>query len=133
MGIKLMQYVISTNGILKNAWVVPGLAFVVVLAMIYARFIIHLPSAIRTLVIIAGVIYVTGAIFLESLSGLCADVYTESGIEYQLVITLEEFLEMLGLVLLIYALLLFREADLKEGQIRYDVNPRMAAKDKGVI
>jgi hypothetical protein len=53
----------------------------------------------------AAAIYLAGAIGVEMLSGLQADLYGEANMGYALITTAEELLEMLGIVVLITALL----------------------------
>lgn len=59
----------------------------------------------RILFMGAGMVYVMGAICVESLSGLACDLYGTSSKIYGIIVTVEEFLEMLGIIIFIYALL----------------------------
>jgi len=55
--------------------------------------------------IMAGVIFLTGALGVEMLGAREADVYGYDTVIYGFLYSLEEMLEMLGVVLFIYALL----------------------------
>ena len=76
--------------------------FVFVIA--YLRFLMHLSLPIRNLFIAAGLIYVGGAIGLEAIGGRHFDLYGKDAV-YQVYTTVEELLEMTGIVVFIYALL----------------------------
>ena len=64
-----------------------------------------MPSAIRNKFIIAGVIFVTGAIGLEAIGGKIFTSYGAGTLFYALLTNVEEILEMVGILLFIYVLL----------------------------
>lgn len=98
----------ATSGYFTYGWVLFGIPFVVIFVIAFARFLLHLPPRIRTLFIIAGGTYVSGALGLEMVAA--ANEKQLSAMGYQLVVAAEEFAEMLGVVVLIYALLSHIEA-----------------------
>ena len=57
------------------------------------------------LFVVSGLIYVAGAIGFELLGAWEADFHGTDTIRYCILFTCEEFLEMIGIVLLIYSLL----------------------------
>lgn len=116
MGTTLVQCVHSTSGFLLYAWIIPGATFIFIFVLVYMRFLFHLPTKTRCLFLVAGIIYVTGAIVMESISGQYADLYGEGNIKYQMIITVEEFFEMLGVVVFVYALLSYSNSNFKEIQ-----------------
>jgi hypothetical protein len=87
------------------AWVVPGLVLVVALAIAFRRFVLELPARTRRLVVLAGAIYIGGAIGAELVGGLIVNA-TWNNTAFLIVSALEEVGEMLGIALFIYALLL---------------------------
>ena len=97
-----------TRGLLYEAWIVPATVVVVLLLVIYRRFLAHLPAATRLLFIVSGAVYVTGALGIESVSGYVADYHPDSIVVRGGLATLEDFLEMCGIVLFLYALLMYR-------------------------
>jgi hypothetical protein len=110
----------QTRGIFYYDWVIPGSLFVLLVLLAYARFLAHLTRATRRRFLIAGSLYLVGAIGMEMASGYYIDIYgiDTHGIEtYELgadaVLTLlnslEEAAEMLGTVCFIRALLIYRE------------------------
>ena len=98
-----------TGGMLYYPWVVPALALVLVVGLMYLSFVAHLPPPVRNLVILAGFTFLLGATGVEMLSGAVAHRWGEQNLTYSMIITLEEFLEMIGVVLFIKALLLYIE------------------------
>lgn len=101
--------VINAGGLLYYAWVIPGMAFVVVFLLVFYRFIQSLPKATKNLFILAGTLYVGGAIGAEMIGAYYTEVYGNESFLYSLVSTLEEFLEMFGILIFIYALLTYIE------------------------
>lgn len=92
-------------GIFYFAWVVPAIAVVSIVAFVFFRFWWNLPLRTRLLFVLAGALFLSGAIGVEMLNGKYAEIYGKRQIIYQLLATIEEFLEMTGVVLFVYALL----------------------------
>ncbi|MFK5949852.1 MAG: hypothetical protein QM500_13905 [Methylococcales bacterium] len=98
---------LGTSGFLYFAWVIPyGIALMLFLAL-YTKFLIRLPQHFAFLFILSGSIFVTGAIGLELIGGNQVESHGINNITYSLISTCEEFLEMLGIVIFIYTLLLY--------------------------
>jgi hypothetical protein len=91
-------------GFLRYAWVIPYFVIVAGLVLFLYNFLLRLPSKTRNLFILSGLIFVSGAIGLELLEG-----YYDSllGTNYYTVVlyTIEEAMEMVGVIIFIYALL----------------------------
>ena len=100
----------SSNALLF-AWVVPYAVLTLLFVVTYLRFFWALPGRLRTWLGVAGVIYVTGALGFEMLAG--AIVSSHGGIEggglevwqHAVSYTVEELLEMTGVVIAIQGLL----------------------------
>lgn len=86
------------------AWVLPAGLFVLVFFIAYVRFLYHLSPRFRWLFIIAGGIYVFGAVGMEAAEGQVELIWGVH-LVYNLLTTLEETCEMVGAALFIYALL----------------------------
>ncbi|MGB7159478.1 MAG: hypothetical protein WBD40_15530, partial [Tepidisphaeraceae bacterium] len=95
----------TAHGVLHFAWVVPGMAVVLAMGLTYLRFLLHLPRRVRIGVAVAGVMYVGGALGMEMLGGYVAERTGTETIPYALIALVEEFMEMMGVVLFIDALL----------------------------
>lgn len=90
---------------LLYAWVVPGIILIFILGLIFIKFLIGLPKRTRNGFIIAGVIYVSGAIGMEMVGGYYKVEYGPQSLAYFAAATLEETLEMVGVVLFIREIL----------------------------
>lgn len=103
------------SGPLYYAWVVPGAAVVVVLAAGFSRFLLRLPADTRRRYLLAGFLFVAGAIGVEALGagyvsgalgsidpGVDPDAAREN-LVYLLFTTVEETLEMVGAAIFLTA------------------------------
>lgn len=112
------------SGFIFFAWVIPGAIFALVVALAYARFLVDLPRRIRRLFLISGTMYVTGALLLEMVSSQQEAIYWGENmpgavtIFVNLTTTLEELFEMLSIVALIYALLLYIVSYVKSADVQ---------------
>lgn len=108
---EFIKMFIDPGGIIHFIWVIPGTIFILIFAISFFRFFQHLPSDTKKGFLIAAVIYVGAALGFEFVEGWYKDTY---GIRdannfikpvYQMMVTLEESLEMVGVVIFIYTLL----------------------------
>jgi len=90
---------------LKYSWVIPGLLVIASIGICYVRFLQQLGRTHRIRFLLAGGIYCSAIIGLETLGGHYAALHGVDTFGYSLLTTLEEGLEMLGLILFINALL----------------------------
>jgi hypothetical protein len=99
-----LQMAFNATGYLAFGWQIVAVPLVILFALLYVRFLFHLPPCFRNLFVVAGVLYAGGALVVE---GISANQYSISGVTftYLAIATVEETLEMLGVVVLIYALL----------------------------
>jgi hypothetical protein len=120
-----MKVYLPLHGLLFFAWVVPyGLA-VLFVGLLYLRFVLGLPARTRRLVIAAGSLYLAGVIGFELIGGWYLSEYGESeNMPYSLLVAGEEFLEMSGVILFIYALLDYLADQLQGGPLRIHIRSR---------
>lgn len=112
-----MEVYVDATGLFTFAWVVVGAPIMLVVALIYLRFVLNLPPRTRNLFFLAGALYVGGALVVEAIS---ASTYTEDlSFRYLAIATVEELCEMLGVVTLIYTLLSY----LGEMQLEVALHP----------
>jgi hypothetical protein len=95
---------IGTHGVLYFDWVIFAVAILLVLALSYLRFVIALPQATRIGLIVAGLIYIGGAVGMELPLGWWTERFGNDGLGYALIDWVEETLEMIGAVLALVAL-----------------------------
>ncbi len=96
------------SGFFTYAWVIFGAAFALVIAAIYLRLLIRLKPAVAFTIIAAAVVFLSGAIGVESIYAAVDKGHLASmpfGQSHLRMIIYEETLEMLGAVLLLRALL----------------------------
>ena len=104
--IEPLREILGTSGLLYYAWVIPYSLGLIVLLALYFGFLLNLPKKIRDLFILSGVVFVSGALGIEMIGGLYTELHGTNNLTYSLITTCEEFLEMLGIVIFIYALLI---------------------------
>lgn len=107
-------------GIFNFAWVVPGIALVLVLGLFFARFLACLPVKTRTSFLIAAMFYLGGAIGLELVGGLFFELHGPSTFTYNLITTIEESMEMTGAIIFIWALMVYMAANYRDVSFRFE-------------
>ena len=101
----IMNKLFGLEGLLYYAWVIPyGIALLLSLIPL-TKFLFKLPVEISRLFFISGAIFVTGAIGLEMFEGNIRSSDASWNMNYNILYSIEETLEMLGISLFIYALL----------------------------
>jgi hypothetical protein len=94
-------------GALQFAWVIPGGIFLAFVGLAYLRFLSHLPALTRRGMLLAGGIFVTGAIGVEVLGSYYYSLHGRYNLAYSFIATLEETLEMTGVIVFIHTLLTY--------------------------
>lgn len=84
------------GGALYFDWIIPAAAVVVALGLLYLPFLRSLPAATRRRFIVAGVLYVGGALVMELPLGWWAERAGEENLGYALIDAVEETLELAG-------------------------------------
>lgn len=92
-------------GILYFGWVIPASVFVVCFVCYYRRFLGHLPVTFRHQFILAGAVYVGGALGVEFALGYWTELAGTKNLIYGLIDLVEESLELLGVTLFLFALI----------------------------
>ena len=98
-----MRALVPVGGLLHFAWVIPGAAAVLLVGLIYLRFLAGQPRRLARNMVLAGAVYVGGALILEMVGGLLFETYGP-GVQTDLVSMLEEVAEMAGIILYIHTL-----------------------------
>ncbi|KAA5548791.1 multidrug transporter [Adhaeribacter rhizoryzae] len=91
-------------GFLYYAWVIPYSVLFLGVVVYCFRFVLALPVKTRNLFFLAGFLFVSGAIGCELIEGYIEKFYGRN-LVYNLFTTIEESLEMVSIVIFIYALL----------------------------
>ena len=110
LSIQPIREALHLSGFLYWAWIIPGIAFALVVFLLYLRFLAHLPPRTRWQFLAAGAIYIAGAVGVESLEGRYAEHHGSENWHYAVLVHFEEFGEIFGILLFLYALLSYLES-----------------------
>lgn len=104
-----LRYLIGAGGVFHYAWIIPAGISVLIFGIVYMKFVFSLPSKTKWLFIISGGIFVYGSLGANAISGSIISIYgSGQAITDTLLLinrTFGESMEMLGIVIFIYALL----------------------------
>lgn len=92
-------------GIFYFPWVIPAIVLVIVLGLFFLKFLFDLPARTRFWFMMAAIIYLGGAIGVELIGSNHAELHGFENWTYSVIATIEESLEMGGLIVFIGALL----------------------------
>jgi hypothetical protein len=115
----IMELFVTASGFLYFPWVIPYAGLVAFLALFYFRFLLHLPRPTMVRFIIAGGLFLTGAVGLEMISAQEADINGTATITYSILYTIEELCEMIGIVIFLQALLEYYATEFGTLKIRF--------------
>ena len=114
-----MEALFNTTGILYFAWFIPYVAVTIIIGIAYFKFMMRLPKSILKLFILAGVLFISGAVGMEAISGMHAEVHGEETLTYALMYSFEELLEMSGALVFMYALIAYIQLKFKTLQVNF--------------
>ena len=100
-----MRSLLNATGFLYFTWVVPIGFLVVIFLFCYRKFLLHLPVATKKMFVAAAALYIGGALGMELPGAYLASTTGTENLSYVIVVTIEESLEMLGIVVFIHALM----------------------------
>jgi hypothetical protein len=113
------------TGFLRFAWVVPAAIFVVFSIFFFLKFFLSLPTPIKFSILLAGFLYVGGALGMEMINGQYSDLYGEENFGYEILVTIEESLEIFGIVIMINTLLTYlKQCAINEVNVRIDFSSK---------
>ena len=100
---------LETGGLLYFDWVIPAVAILGVLAAVFLPFMRGLPAATRRRLVVAGAIFLGGAVAMELPLGWWVERAGPDGLGYALIDWIEETLELCGASLALVALVAHRQ------------------------
>lgn len=109
------------GGVFYYAWVLPGGALVAAVAIAYVRFLFSLPRATRRLILLAATLYVGGALGMEMAAAVHDEVHGYDNPTTAALVTIEEAMEMTGVILFLHGLMCY--AGSNAGEVRIRVAP----------
>jgi len=96
------------SGVFYFSWIIPGAAIVVVLAMVFARFLFGLSREARQSLVVAGAVYLGGAIGMELPLGAYTERYGNETFGYAFIDWIEESMEIVGASMFLFAVVRIR-------------------------
>ncbi len=93
------------SGPLFYSWVLLFAVIIIALVAIFIRFYLSLPKKTKLLFFTSAALFIGGAIGFEMVGGMLAAENGETDLAYSLAVAFEEYFEMMGVVIFIYALL----------------------------
>ncbi len=109
----------NTSGIFYFSWVIVGIPIAFFVLLVFIKFFLNLPENMRFLFLLSGVLFVGGAIGMELVDGWYASINGTDNLVYDLLTTIEETLEMLGVAVFIYSLLSYIKINFGEIVIHF--------------
>lgn len=115
----IIEEFFTASGYLYFPWVIPYSGLAVLLALFYSRFLLHLPRPAMIRFIIAGGLFLTGAVGMEMVSAHEADINGTTTITYSVLYTIEELCEMIAIVIFLQALLEYYSREFGVLKVRF--------------
>lgn len=109
------------TGIFRFSWVIVGAILVTLLTLYFYRFILSRPAYMKKGFILAGILYIGGALGVEMIGGYYSSMYGELNLTYALITTVEESGEFFGMVVLINTLLQGIQYSVTDSTLSIDV------------
>lgn len=100
-------------GVFYFAWIIPALFIVMALGLCFIRFLQRLDKSTRNAFLMSAAVYLSGALGMEMVGGWYDEIYGPENLGYVLCFTVEETLEMLGVIYFIRSLLRYLETQVK--------------------
>ncbi|SFF91808.1 hypothetical protein [Pontibacter chinhatensis] len=115
------------TGIFYFSWVIVGGLLVLGLGLYYLPFLFSLSARMRNGLMLAGVVYVSGALGVELFGGYYSDAYGENNFTYGLITTVEESLELAGVLMLMTVL--YKHLVQQLASMRFILRPAVSVVD----
>jgi hypothetical protein len=103
--VRPLRRLLGASGVLYYAWVIPGALVVIAVAVYLRGWFRMLPPRTRSGLIVAAVVFVSGGLVVEALSGWYASLFGREHFAYAIFTTVEEGGEMFGVTLFLAVLL----------------------------
>ena len=106
VSVKPLRSALELSGIFYYSWVLIAAPLVVILGLYLIPFLLRLPSKIALRFVVAGAIFVAGALGTELICGYLASNGGLETVEYKFTAALQECMEVAGITLFVIALLM---------------------------
>lgn len=115
-----IRMTLDVHNPLAILWIIPYSIFALLVLVTYLRFLRHLPARTRSLMLVAGGLYVAGAVGAEVLAAPYEQLQGKLNLRYVIFSTAEELLEMFGIILFIHTLLAYLRDHVGEVRVGID-------------
>ena len=96
----------------------PVAILLIIFAVVYLKFLFYLPARTRLLIIVAGTIYVSGGFGMGFVMERYGTRHGWDNMSLEMLAAIEEFLEMIGIVIFIYALMSYMSGHVRDIRVR---------------
>ena len=96
---------VNARGFLYFPWVIPYSVVLLIVGLFYLRFYLRLDSSLKIRLAFSAILFLSGALGFELLSAVEADSVGTTSLRYSVLYTIEESLELSGLILFMHTLL----------------------------
>ncbi|WP_224996776.1 hypothetical protein [Cesiribacter sp. SM1] len=103
---------LNTTGVFYFAWIIPYSFLVLAVAVAYIPFLLKLPAAVKKTIVLAGSVFVAGALGLEAVESYYFTTTGKRGLVFDTLTTIEETMEMAGILIFLHALLCYIDQSL---------------------
>jgi hypothetical protein len=114
------------TGVFHFAWDIPGMLITIFFAGWFLKFLLHLPRKSMLLLLLAGGLFIGGAVGVELFEGRHAALHGSVNLTFDTYVLVEETLEMVGITVFIYALLGYLEEHYGEVRFRLAYSEEVA-------
>lgn len=126
LGISIIENLdIAFLYIASHIWVLPGMIIAILVGLLLLRYVWNLPSRVRNRIFIAGFLFLSATIIIETLSGYWVNRYGYD-VYYTILVHIEETLEMSAVSLAIVALLQLIHITRKDSSIHICLEPSLS-------
>lgn len=123
---------LNTTGMFYFAWIIPYALLVVAVAAVYVPFLLKLPKSIKILMGTAGVLFVAAALGMEALESHYHWETQGKDLNFAIMVTIEEAVEMLSILLFLIALLRYIKVTFGGMSLHINENRQAASKRKSI-
>jgi hypothetical protein len=126
-----LRRIFGFAGFLRFAWVVPAAILLVFLIFYFFKFFLSLQTRMKISILLAGCLYIGGGMGIEMINGKYVDLYGKYNFNYAILMTIEESLEMFGIVIMINTLLTYlKQLAIDEVNIGFDFRANKAVEKR---
>lgn len=110
----------NPGGFHFSPWVILIATFALIFFSVYRRFLAGLPPETRRQFFLAGAVFFAGALVVDTIGEFHAGFYGNHNMTHSMITTVEEFLEMVGIVVFIRALVIYMSSHVKDVLVSFD-------------